>query len=100
MNSINHGFVKDKGNITIVAKIVDEKLLLEYSDDGSGIEEQHLDKIFEPFFTTARNKGGSGLGLNIVFNIVTSKLKGTIDVSSSIGKGVKFSIQIPIEKSK
>jgi len=100
MNSINHGFVKDKGNITIVAKIVDEKLLLEYSDDGSGIEEQHLDKIFEPFFTTTRNKGGSGLGLNIVYNIVTSKLKGTIDVSSSIGKGVKFSIQIPIEQSK
>ena len=65
--------------------------------NGVGIKKEDLHKIFNPFFTTNREHGGSGLGLSIIYNIVTSTLKGKIKCNSVEGEGVKFTIKIPIE---
>jgi len=55
--------------------------------DGCGIAQAHLARVFDPFFTTKLGQGGSGLGLNIVYNLVTKTLGGTIHVASSPGEG-------------
>jgi signal transduction histidine kinase len=60
------------------------------------MDETLLKKVFEPFVTTKRHKGGSGLGLNIVYNLVTQKLQGNIDVVSKIDEGTTFSITMPL----
>lgn len=62
------------------------------SDNGSGIKEEHLGKIFDPFFTTTLGQGSSGLGLNIVYNLVTRALSGDIEVSSEVGSGTSFTM--------
>jgi signal transduction histidine kinase len=71
-------------------------LIFTYSDDGRGIPPENLDKIFEPFYTTKRGQGGSGLGLHIIYNIVTQKLGGTISCESEVGVGTRFIIDLPI----
>lgn len=57
-----------------------------------------MSNIFEPFFTTNREAGGTGLGLNIIYNIIISQLNGTIVCESEEGKGVLFRINVPIYK--
>lgn len=69
-------------------------LYLEILDDGEGIPEEFLEKIFEPFFTTRKKEGGSGMGLAIVKQIITSH-QGSIDVTSKLGKGTIFNIRLP-----
>lgn len=64
-------------------------------DHGQGIAAEHLSRIFEPFYTTGRGKGGSGLGLSIVYNIVTVHLKGSIRVESTPGTGSCFTVCLP-----
>lgn len=92
-NSIMHGFSdKTNGNITIKATLEDKKLKIIYTDDGKGIKEEDINKIFDPFFTTNRNNGGTGLGLNIIYNIVVSTLKGSITCKSKENEGVEFTI--------
>jgi len=78
-------------------KPTDKRLVLTYADDGAGIPPEHLKRIFEPFFTTARAKGGTGLGLHIVYNLITQKLKGTIRCESAVGQGTKFIIELPLQ---
>ena len=98
MNSIIHGFENSEGGlITIDVSLNDQLLRIDYSDNGKGISNEHVSKIFDPFFTTNRNKGGSGLGLNIVYNIVTSQLNGKIHCTSELEKGTKFTIEINLE---
>ena len=65
------------------------------SDDGRGIPDENLGKIFDPFFTTRGGQGGTGLGLHIVHNIVTSRLGGAIECRSEVGKGTEFVISLP-----
>lgn len=99
MNSMIHGFEESKkGKITIVAKVEDSSLHVEYSDDGKGISQENLPKIFEPFYTTKKSKGGSGLGLNIIQKIIVDELGGTISCKSTEGIGANFYINIPIER--
>ncbi len=64
-----------------------------------GISKEDLPKVFDPFFTTKRNAGGTGLGLNIVYNLVTQTLGGEIRLLSEIGKGTQFLIRIPKQVS-
>ncbi len=73
-----------------------DTLDLTYSDDGCGISPDVQDKIFEPFYTTARAKGSTGLGLHIVFNIVTNTLGGTITCCSAPGHGTTFQVCMPV----
>jgi signal transduction histidine kinase/purine-cytosine permease-like protein len=94
MNSLLHAYeADDHGHIILTFKQTENQLIFEYGDDGKGISSENLGKIFEPFFTTKRGQGGSGLGLNIVYNLVTQKLGGTIHCESQPGRGTKFIIQ-------
>ena len=72
------------------------RLKLIYTDDGKGISNKNLSKIFDPFFTTNREKGGTGLGLNIIHNLITTKLNGTITCKSKEAHGVEFTINITV----
>jgi signal transduction histidine kinase len=98
MNSLVHGYEpEDRGHLIFDLKQNDGHLIFEYSDDGKGIPPENLGKIFEPFFTTKRGQGGSGLGLHIVYNLVTQKLNGTIRCVSKAGQGTRFIIQTPLQ---
>jgi len=100
-NSLIHAYQKDQaGKIKLKFSQHDDKLHFTYSDDGCGQEEEIVNKMFNPFFTTNRENGGSGLGLNIVYNLVTQKMKGSINVNSKPGFGTKFTIIIPIDLTK
>ncbi|MET3137839.1 two-component system NtrC family sensor kinase [Undibacterium sp. GrIS 1.2] len=70
-------------------------VVLTFKDDGIGIQQNNLEKIFDPFYTTKLGQGGSGLGLNICYNIVEGLLGGHISVSSEMGIGTQFKIRIP-----
>jgi len=72
------------------------RLGLRISDDGNGIALAHLSRIFEPFFTTRLGQGGSGLGLHIVYNLVTGLLGGTIEAHSIPGHGSEFLLELPL----
>ena len=97
INSIRHAYgIKDKGCILINIESKNKNLIINYKDDGKGIKKEHLSKIFNPFFTTNRESGGTGLGLNIIYNIINNNLKGKITCVSEEGKGVLFKIIIPL----
>ncbi len=96
INSLDHAYDNgDSGQLVFEFHLDGDRIILTYSDDGKGIPPENLDKIFDPFFTTNRGKGGSGLGLNIVYNIINQKLRGSISVESSVGRGTKFTINLP-----
>jgi signal transduction histidine kinase/ligand-binding sensor domain-containing protein len=98
LNSIQHGYKdQERGLINIELSKENSNINITYKDDGSGIPEEYQNKIFNPFFTTARGAGGSGLGLHIVYNLVTQKLKGKIAYKGHPGEGVKFIISLPRE---
>ena len=95
-NSLLHAFEKnEKGKIFIKVTNLNGNIEIIFEDNGKGIDERVKDKIFEPFVTTKRNEGGSGLGLNIIYNLVTSQLKGHIKIESEKNMGTKFIIDIP-----
>jgi PAS domain S-box-containing protein len=87
--------VEKKGEIRIVTRAVDGQVEIVISDTGSGITKENLSKIFDPFFTTKDVGKGTGLGLNIAYNII-QRHKGTIEAHSEVGKGTTFTIRIPV----
>jgi signal transduction histidine kinase len=97
MNSLAHAFEqKQQGEIKLsVSNLLENKIEFRYTDNGKGIPTQIQSKIFDPFFTTQRGNGGSGLGLNLVYNIVHQTLKGTLQVHSVEGEGTTFIIHFP-----
>ena len=95
-NSLTHAFdLNAHGTIYIDISEYNDQILIHYNDDGSGIAPENLGKIFDPFFTTARHRGGTGLGLHIVYNLVTQKLQGKIEVDSQLNKGTSFKVLLP-----
>jgi signal transduction histidine kinase len=97
MNSVIHGFEgRDSGKITITVMLLSNQLNMLFQDDGIGVDEAIEHKVFEPFTTTKRGEGGSGLGLHLVYNLVTQALGGTIVLNSELGKGVTVEINFPI----
>lgn len=104
LNSLLHGFSKLKqGEIYIdITVVTNESIELTYQDNGQGIENNGQDiegddlvHLFEPFFTTNRYGGSAGLGLHIVYNIVTQQLQGTI-TAQKLDQGIKFIINLPL----
>ena len=69
---------------------------LHLRDNGPGIAPEHLSRIFDPFFTTKLGQGGSGLGLNIVYNLVTAVLGGSIRLESAPGQGSSMIMVLPL----
>ena len=98
-NALLHGFDgRDTGAINIRARRSAEgSATLEFRDDGVGMTSGTLHKIFDPFFTTKLGQGGSGLGMNIVYNIVTGVLRGTIRVEAEPGKGTCVTLDLPLD---
>ncbi|MDF1882323.1 HAMP domain-containing protein [Sulfurimonas sp. SAG-AH-194-C21] len=98
LNSLKHAYAQDEeGTIRLDITTEDKNALIIYSDDGKGMSEEIIQRIYEPFFTTKRGEGGSGLGLSIVYNLVTQTLNGTIECFSQVGKGTRFEIRFPLE---
>jgi signal transduction histidine kinase len=96
MNSLIHGFKGiEKGNITLELSLSGGRCKFCYRDNGVGMPEEYVEKIYDPFFTTNRTKGGSGLGMHIVYNLVTQKLNGEIHCESIQDKGTVFTIDFP-----
>jgi signal transduction histidine kinase len=97
-NSVKHGFKDlESGNIIVeVIKRTENTIQIIYQDNGHGINEGVLRKVFDPFFTTNRSQG-SGLGLSIVYSLVTQKLKGVITASNATHGGAKFVITVPVK---
>lgn len=98
LNSIYHAFEDNvHGEITISVMNLSDQLHITYSDNGIGIDEKIKTKIFDPFTTTKRGSGGSGLGMHLVYNLVTQALDGNIQVESETGQGVYFDITFPVQ---
>ncbi|MDO8701403.1 MAG: ATP-binding protein [Undibacterium sp.] len=97
-NAILHAFDKGQtGMMTLKATLPEPgRVLLQFSDNGAGIPEENLSRVFDPFFTTKLGQGGSGLGLNICYNIVTSVMHGQLTVKSTVGAGTTFSLDCPL----
>lgn len=97
MNSLIHGFAQGhNGQIVITANRASQsRVSILYKDNGRGMEQDTLNKIFDPFFTTNRGQGGSGLGMHLLYNLITQKLLGTVAVTSTPKQGVTFTIEIP-----
>ena len=100
-NAIVHAFDENQSGLIIIeAKTSDSHVLITITDNGKGISEESLTKIFDPFYTTKLGQGGSGLGLNIIYNIVVGIMGGTINVTSKLGEGTSFSLDLPLQAPK
>jgi signal transduction histidine kinase/purine-cytosine permease-like protein len=97
LNSLQHAFAPGTpGTIRISARLEgDDEVVLCHEDDGRGVPPELHERIFEPFFTTRRGFGGSGLGLHLVYNIVTARLAGAIEVRPRAGGGTLFVLRLP-----
>jgi signal transduction histidine kinase len=98
LNAVHHGFEgRRHGAMRLKADLAPagREVRIVFTDDGAGITAEHLPRIFEPFFTTRLGRGGSGLGLHISYNIVTSLLGGAITVQSAPGQGARFELLLP-----
>lgn len=101
MNSLIHAFKdREQGHMLIEARREADRFVLVYADDGCGMREDVRKNIFKPYFTTRREMGGSGLGLSVVFNLVTKKLGGTIAVETGEDAGTRFEIIVPIKEDQ
>ncbi len=96
-NAMIHGCEgRSECAIEIAAQARNDRVRLSVGDNGSGIAPEHLRRIFDPFFTTRLGKGGSGLGLSIVYGLVNGMLGGQISVESTLGKGSVFTLDLPL----
>lgn len=96
MNAVTHAFHgRNEGKIHIEIRVDHDIVEIDFKDDGCGIPEEILSKVFDPFFTTRRGQGGTGLGLNIVFNIICKQFGGTISAHNNSEGGALFKIAIP-----
>lgn len=106
-NAVKHAYEgRDHGTIRLSSRVeerepagggvAEKHIVFKCLDDGVGIPEKNLKKVFEPFFTTKFGKGGSGLGMAICYQLATEALNGMISVSSKVGHGTEFTIEIPV----
>ena len=98
-NAVLHAFGARKGGtMRLQAQVLrDVQVEVRFSDDGVGIAAENLKRIFDPFFTTKLGQGGSGLGMSISYNIVTSLFGGELDVESTPGQGTCFILRLPLQ---
>lgn len=98
-NTMLHAFERStEGNITIeVQRHGLDEVNIQFSDDGCGIAPHLIGQVFNPFYTTKLGQGGSGLGLHLVYNIVTKTLGGHIHVTSELGHGTCFHLRLPLK---
>jgi len=97
-NAALHAFGAHRGGVMqLTARVLRNAWVeIRFSDDGVGIATENLKRIFDPFFTTKLGQGGSGLGMSISYNIVTSLFGGELEVESAPGKGCCFILRLPL----
>ena len=96
VNSVKHGFDnREGGSVWLSIDGDGDHVRILYKDDGCGMSAEQVRKLYDPFFTTKRGRGGSGLGMNIVYNLVTQVLKGSIECQSAVGQGTVFMVDLP-----
>lgn len=97
MNSLIHAFEnKEHGVIKVGVTVANSRCYVHYSDNGSGVPEHIKKRIFDPFVTTKRGEGGSGLGMHLVYNLVTQALNGKITLESTLGHGIDIQFDFPV----
>lgn len=95
-NSVLHAFKdKEQGRIEITAAIEQEQLIIHYRDDGAGLSPDIQKHIFDMYFTTARESGGSGIGMHVVFKLISQDMEGHIGIAEDSEQGAHFIIRIP-----
>ena len=100
-NVDRYAYPGDREGKVVISVAADEKVRgqpgfeMKVRDFGAGIAPADLPQIFDPFFTTGRDKGGTGLGLAMVHNLVTQGLNGTVRVQSTLGAGTTFELHFP-----
>lgn len=98
INSLLHGFEnRREGLISVQCRAEGPRIVIEYRDNGCGMDAATLEKMFHPFFTTKRGRGGTGLGMHIVYNLVVKGLGGQIEASSTPGSGAHFRMNFPAQ---
>lgn len=100
-NAVLHAFADSgEGVLVIEARVRDaaqgREVVIEFIDDGVGMDESTRHRVFEPFFTTRMGRGGTGLGLSVVYNLVSQLLGGSIRVESEPGAGTRFELLLPL----
>jgi ligand-binding sensor domain-containing protein/signal transduction histidine kinase len=96
-NALLHAFDGPGGTMQLTAsRTGEDRVRIEFRDNGRGVPAEYLSRIFDPFFTTRMGQGGTGLGLNIAYNIVTTLLQGAIQVESEPGQGTAFILDLPL----
>jgi len=101
INLINNAYLhafegRTNGTVRIAAQAQHGMVELQVLDDGIGMSQELLSQFFQPFFSTKIGRGGTGLGMTIVENLVKKTLGGTLAVQSSPGQGSTFRIRIPL----
>lgn len=100
LNSLIHAFEGiESGEIKINIFKDENTLHFDYSDNGRGIPKENLEKLFDEYFTTKKGRGGTGLGTNLIYSIVTKTLEGSIKCESTLGEGTTFYIKVPLNAS-
>ncbi len=101
MNSLVHGFADGRsGEIDILVEDGGENVVLSYRDTGVGMNKEQRERIYDPFYTTRRGSGGTGLGMNIVYNLIIQTLKGAVVLDTTPDNGVFFVITVPKDPDK
>ena len=100
-NSLTHGFPENfSGEIRIEISATEKGVEISYTDNGVGMSQEVQKKAFEPFFTTKLGKGGSGLGLHLVYNFVTQLLGGEIELYTTNERGFACRLNLPLVAPK
>ncbi len=96
-NALQHGFEgRNAGHMQLrIAPLDIDQVALHFDDNGVGMSDDTRRRVFDPFFTTKLGQGGSGLGMNIVYNIVRDVLGGNIEIASSLGAGTHITVILP-----
>ena len=98
-NSIIHGFKDNIGNeIEFTIERNESSLIINYRDNGVGVDKTIKKRIFDPFVTTKRGEGGSGLGMHLVYNLVTQALGGNVFYDEKDERGASFIITLPTDQ--
>lgn len=101
LNALHHGFEKDQaGEIILDAKDNGDMIQLVISDNGKGMDQAALKHIYSPFYTGSKRTRGPGLGLTIVYNLVTQRFGGQIQVHSKLSEGTQFILDLPKKRSE
>ena len=102
INLINNAYLhafegRTDGTVRIAGHALQDWVHVQVSDDGAGMQQELLAQLFQPFFSTKIGRGGTGLGMTIVENLVQKTLGGTLEVKSSPGQGSTFALRIPLQ---